>query len=312
MRGGATAVAYDQKGAQESHSVAGAREALDAIFKGAFPRSVVDFGCGNGSWLKASLDRGAEAVLGIDGAEIPSELMHVADEMVQRADLNLPLELGRRFELVLCLETAEHLKPASSGTIIDTLVRHGELILFSAAAPGQQGDGHINCRPPAFWQGLFNDRGFVCSDAVRWAIWHDPRIEPWYRQNLMIVTRDESCAGSEPRIALVLHPEVIDAEAYLQGNLEFIERGGLPLRCYLTMPVKALGSKLGRNLGRHFGINIRRVATLHPEVDSADALLRENLKFIEGGALPLGWYMITPAKALRSKLGRLLQRRSHR
>lgn len=309
MPGGAAVVAYDHKGDQESHSVAGARAALNAIFKGPFPRSVVDFGCGNGSWLKATLDRGAEEVVGVDGAEIPSELMHVPEEMVLRADLNLPVTLGRRFDLVLCLETAEHLKPASSGTIIDTLVGHGELILFSAAAPGQEGDGHINCRPPAFWQGLFNDRGFVCSDAVRWAIWHNPRIEPWYRQNLMIVTRDEARAGSEARIASVLHPDVIEPNAYLKGRLEFIERGTLPLRWYLTIPAKALSSKLGRNVERHWGIRTRRVAVLHPGLDSQDALW-ESLKFIEGGALPLRWYMVAPVKALRSKLGRIVPRRS--
>src|SRR5690348_7395490 len=123
--------------------------------------------------------------------------------MIRRADLNEPIELGRRFDLVLCLETAEHLKPESSETIVDTLVRHGDLILFSAAAPGQGGPGHINCRWPAFWQKLFNERGFTCSDAVRWTIWNDGRIEPWYRQNLMVVTRDEALAGNEARIGSV-------------------------------------------------------------------------------------------------------------
>ena len=107
-------------------------------------------------------------------------------EHVRQADLSRPLNLARRFDLVLCLEVAEHLEPASAATIIDTLTAHGDRILFSAAAPGQPGMHHVNCQWPDYWQRLFNARGFACDGAVRWEIWRNGRIEPWYRQNLMM------------------------------------------------------------------------------------------------------------------------------
>jgi len=239
-------VDYDHRTAQPLHSVDGAKEGLRTIFPAEFPRTVLDVGCGTGSWLRAALNLGAEEVLGIDGAEIPPGLLHVASENIRTADLGSPLDLGRRFDLVLCLETAEHLEPEQAGVLADSLVRHGDLILFSAAAPGQDGIHHVNLQWPSYWQKLFNDRGFACSDAVRWSIWENPRIEPWYRQNMMMVSRNEKLAGTEPRILPVLHPEVVAAWGRIWDDAKAIENGTLPLGWYAAVPFKAALAKVRR------------------------------------------------------------------
>ena len=127
----------------------GARDALRAIFPDEFPNSVLDVGCGSGSWLAAALELGAKDVVGVEGAKIDAELMRVDAGSVKRADLATPLDLGRKFELVLCLETAEHLEAAHASTLVDGLARHGNRILFSAAVPGQSGMGHVNCQWPS-------------------------------------------------------------------------------------------------------------------------------------------------------------------
>ena len=241
---------YDHSAAQHLHSVEGAHEALRTIFRSDVPRSVLDVGCGNGSWLKAALDLGAKEVVGVDGAEVSPTLLHVPADRIQTADLSERLDLGRRFDLVICLETAEHLEPQSAEVLIDTLVRHGDLILFSAAAPGQDGTHHVNLQWPSYWRQLFNDRGFACSDSVRWSIWENGRIEPWYRQNMMIVRRDEELAGTEPPILPVLHPEVIAAWGRIWDDARAIEKGNLPLRWYATGPFKAALAKLRRSLQR--------------------------------------------------------------
>jgi 2-polyprenyl-3-methyl-5-hydroxy-6-metoxy-1,4-benzoquinol methylase len=157
-------VAYDHELAAPFHSVSGAREALRLIFPDGMPRSVLDVGCGTGTWLSASLDEGASEVLGIDGGMLSPQQLYIPASQVRHADLNQPLKLGRLFDLVLCLETAEHLEPENAATIVETLTGHGDRILFSAAAPGQQGMHHVNCRWPVYWQQLFNDLGFACSD----------------------------------------------------------------------------------------------------------------------------------------------------
>ena len=245
------AVEYDHQAARELHSVEGAREALRVLFREEFPKSVLDVGCGIGTWLRAALDLGAQDVVGIEGVDLPADELMVPKELIRRADLNQPVELGRTFDLVLCLETAEHLEPESAATIVDTLTRHGSRILFSAAVPGQPGMHHVNCQWPAYWQALFNERGFACSDAVRWILWNNKGVEAWYRQNLMLATRDEALAGKDPPIDAVIHPEMLlEAWDHLPEASAIIARGALPLGWYLTAPAKALLAKLGRSLRR--------------------------------------------------------------
>jgi hypothetical protein len=115
--------------------------------------------------------------------------------------------LDRRFDLVLCLEVAEHLEGAQAEILIDSLVCHSDVVLFSGAAPGQPGQHHVNCQWPEYWQHLFNTRGYVCSDRIRWTIWNDSRVEPWYRQNIFVASLNPTAAGKEPRILPVRHPE---------------------------------------------------------------------------------------------------------
>lgn len=204
-----TAVDYDYDLNRGLHTVRGAAEALRSFFPDHFPRSVLDVGCGMGTWLRACLDRGVTDLIGIEVSEIRNELLVVPKQIIQRADLRLPTDLGRKFELVICLETAEHLEPEKAETLFDTLTKHGDHILFSAAAPGQGGPNHVNCQWPDYWQAMFNARGYVCSDDCRWRIWQNAWIEPWYRQNMMTVTRDPARAGAEPRIEPVIHPDLL-------------------------------------------------------------------------------------------------------
>lgn len=238
-------VDYDHRATEGIHTVEGAREALRIIFPDEFPRSVLDVGCGSGTWLRAALERGAAEVLGVEGAEVPQDMMRVPHDLITHADLNQPFNLHRRFELVMCLETAEHLEPESAETLVESLVRHGDTILFSAAIPGQPGIHHVNCQWPSYWQRLFNGHGFVCSDAVRWLIWDNGRIEPWYRQNLMIAKRDAASAGTESRIVPVAHPDLAGA-LFFEEHVSAIEAGALPWRWYLAAPYKAAAAKLQR------------------------------------------------------------------
>ncbi len=245
-------VEYDHEVHAEAHSVEGAREALRTLFDGRMPNSVLDVGCGTGTWLKAALELGASEVLGVEGADLPAELLAVPKNRVLQGNLSEPLDLARRFDLVLCLEVAEHLDAGSAGTLVDSLVAHGDRILFSAAAPGQPGTHHVNRQWPDYWQRLFNARGSVCNDSVRWTIWQNDQIEPWYRQNLITAEKDEVRAGNEPRIAPVLHPEMIEQAAwqFLDANADAIERGVLPWRWYPSALVKAFAAKVGRRFLR--------------------------------------------------------------
>ena len=164
-------MSVDYHHATNVHSLKGARAALPLLLARAHAGSLLDVGCGTGTWMKAALDFGIADVFGIDGVQVPADQLHVPAEKIARQELSRPWNLGRRFDAVICLEVAEHLDRECAPGLIDSLARHADLVYFSAACPGQEGQHHVNCQWPAYWQQLFNARGFSCSDEPRWELW---------------------------------------------------------------------------------------------------------------------------------------------
>jgi SAM-dependent methyltransferase len=150
------------------------------------PSSVVDFGCGEGIWLHRFADAGAAAVLGIDGSWARPRLQIPAHEFVE-ADLALRFPaLGRRFDLAVCLEVAEHLPASRAPALVAALVAAAPTVLFSAAIPGQDGTNHVNCQWPAYWAELFGDHGYRAVDCLRRQVWNSSEVAFYYQQNLLL------------------------------------------------------------------------------------------------------------------------------
>ncbi|WP_162877238.1 glycosyltransferase [Mycobacterium persicum] len=178
---------YDGQAAGSSASAMVMVPMLAALTR---PSSVLDVGCGVGGWVATWLDNGVDAI-GVDGDYVPrAQLCIPADRFIDH-NLTTPLDLGRRFDLVTCLEVAEHLRPEAAETLVDSLCRHGDVIVFSAAVPGQGGTGHINERWPSFWAALFATHGYRPYDLLRGRLWWDTRCEWWYRQNVLVYATDE-------------------------------------------------------------------------------------------------------------------------
>jgi hypothetical protein len=240
---------YDHS--QNSHGTEGPLTAFKLIIGNKSPSSLLDVGCGIGTWVSSAIRYGVTDVFGVDGVNIPSHNLLFPAENFRAVDLTSPLNLGRRFDMVLCLEVAEHIDSKFSGTLIDSLVQHSDTILFSAACPGQSGQHHINCRWPSWWQNHFNDRGFKCDDTIRWSIWNDSVIEPWYRQNIFLATKDPTTAGKEQRIRSAIHPDLlpsISENYHLSKIQEKFETGLLPKQWYTKKPILGILRKLKRKL----------------------------------------------------------------
>ncbi len=171
------------------------------------PASVLDVGCGVGTWL-AEWDRaGVSDVLGIDGDYVDRTSLELPVDRFAPVDLQQSFSLGRKFDLVQTLEVAEHLDEAYADTFVESLVRHGETILFSAAIPGQGGTHHVNEQWPSYWAEKFARVGYTAYDIIRPQIWTDPQILVWYRQNILIFARGRVFEGAETRLDRV-HPEM--------------------------------------------------------------------------------------------------------
>jgi SAM-dependent methyltransferase len=162
--------------------------------------SVLDLGCGRGVWLARWVAHGVGDILGIDGPYVDVDKLHVPSSAFLARDLGHPLALDRQFDLVQSLEVAEHLEATAADQFVDNLVRHGNLILFSAAVPGQGGEFHVNEQPWEYWRAKFAARGFELFDFVRPIITDDRTIFFWYRHNILLYAHRSIIASLPPAI----------------------------------------------------------------------------------------------------------------
>ena len=142
----------------------------------------IDIGCGTGEWVLAAIEYLGGEALGVDlHAPNPTEIPRLYADISNGIDCT-------GWHLAICLETAEHL-PESSAELLVAGLAKADLVLFSAATPGQPGIDHINCRPQAYWHDLFRQHGFTPTFiGGRF----DERVEDFYRRNLYIYERGES------------------------------------------------------------------------------------------------------------------------
>jgi SAM-dependent methyltransferase len=170
------------------------------------PRSVVDAGCGTGSWLRVFRENGTEDVLGVEAAPIDGSVLEIAPDELRIASVVEDLELGRRFDLALCLEVAHYHPPDAAPKLVRNLCALAPAVLFSAAIPGQGGAGAKD-RPgqqwPDAWAALFEAHSYVCIDCVRPRIWDDDEVEVWYAQNTLLFA-ERTLVESRPALAAEL------------------------------------------------------------------------------------------------------------
>jgi len=239
-----------------SHSLRGPAVAFPLLLQAISPapRSLVDVGCGTGTWLRAAIDSGLADVTGMDGVPVPPHQLVVPHSRITLHDLTKPLALQRRYDVALCLEVAEHLDPDCAEVLVSSLTQAADIVVFSAACPQQPGQHHVNCRWPEYWQTLFNNRLYTCDDSIRWRLWEIQEIEPWYRQNMFIARYSPDEAGKEPRLMPVLHPDLAVAAAIVDEERRrwaaAIADGAMPLTWYLKTPATALVGKFFRFIGR--------------------------------------------------------------
>ncbi|MGB7710056.1 MAG: glycosyltransferase [Microcoleus sp.] len=155
------------------------------------PQSVVDVGCGTGSWLAAFQKWGISDCLGIDGDYVDRTLLEIPLNQFNSHDLKQPLQIERKFDLAISLEVAEHLPSICAENFVNSLTQLAPVILFSAAIPFQGGVEHVNEQWPQYWAYYFQKNGFVVIDCLRKKIWNNEKVEPWYAQNILVFVKQE-------------------------------------------------------------------------------------------------------------------------
>jgi len=189
-----------------------ARVVVPMVIELTHPLSVLDVGCGRGAWLSAFIANGIEQVVGLDGDYIPPSTLLFPADRFRPTNLSIRFEIPPdRFDLAICLEVAEHLPAANSRHLVRQLTSAASQVLFSAAPPGQEGGGHINCKPLSYWREIFEEFGFRMLDPFRPKLRDDRRVAWWYRQNMVMFASPDAMTAN-PALANWEVPPGLESE----------------------------------------------------------------------------------------------------
>ena len=220
---------------EDVHNLESPNIIVPQIIKLLNPGSVVDIGCGLGTFLKAFKQLGVSDVLGVDGSWVEKDLLYKNIQPVEflERDLEKEIQLKKKYDLVLSLEVAEHLSEKSADIFIQTLVNAGGNILFSAAIPNQGGQNHINEQWLTYWEAKFAKHNYIVHDVIRDLFWDNPKVFWWYKQNMVLVTpKDFQIKNVKKDISMrnIVHYELFEKKVM---ELENTFKGGRSPKFYI-------------------------------------------------------------------------------
>jgi len=184
------------------------------------PASLVDVGCGVGTWLAAAEKLGVGTLVGIEGPWVHTEQLKSPRIRLVTHDLEQPLPLRERFDLAMSVEVAEHVSQRRADALVGELCALSQVVLFGAAIPGQGGVNHINEEWQSVWAARFAARGYRVVDLLRPRFWTQREIPVHYRQNTLLYVHESRFGELEarhgaalpvPPIVDIAHPEVLNA-----------------------------------------------------------------------------------------------------
>jgi 2-polyprenyl-3-methyl-5-hydroxy-6-metoxy-1,4-benzoquinol methylase len=125
------------------------------------PLSIVDIGCATGFYLYPFT---CKAVAIDFDKEIKSNGNFKSLRNIDFYNIDLSKKIkhkdltDQRFDVGLCLEVAEHIDEKFEDIFVDNIASLCRTLIFSAAPPGQGGDGHINLKAKVHWLRHFERR----------------------------------------------------------------------------------------------------------------------------------------------------------
>jgi len=149
--------------------------------------------CSAVDWLSVLQEMGVKDIQGIDGSWVDQNMLVIPKDNFLEDDLTKAKKITRRFDLAVCLEVAEHLPRECANDFIRWLTELSDIVLFSAAIPFQGGVNHMNEAWHSYWIELFGANDYHLYDFIRARIWNDSQIPFWYRQNIILFVKTNSC-----------------------------------------------------------------------------------------------------------------------
>jgi hypothetical protein len=200
------------------------------------PNSVIDIGCGIGAWLSVWEKRGVKEIKGVDGAYVDKKQLLIDVNNFEDFNLEQGYKSNKRYDIVTCLEVAEHLPAKSAELFVESLCALSDVVLFSAAIPAQEGTMHINEQFHEYWGAIFAHKDCVAVDCLRPKIWNNTKIQWWYRQNIMFFVKESALANypklkelalsKGQKVMSLVHPEMLKEKIQKINYYESILHSG--------------------------------------------------------------------------------------
>ena len=208
MKPGAPPYTHDYYSAYADGSSRSASVVVPLVLSLLKVESVVDVGCGIGTWAAEFEAHGVSDVIGIDGDYVDRSQLLIGRERFFAHDLIKPLRLGRAFDLATCLEVGEHLPETRAKGLVADLTSLAPSVLFSAAVPGQGGTQHVNEQYLPYWIDLFQSHRYQAIDPIRPRILGNDLVEWFYQQNIvMFIAPNHPLLGKNfPKAQSFIHP----------------------------------------------------------------------------------------------------------
>lgn len=185
--------------------------------------SCLDIGCGIGLQT-ARLQELGWSVGGAEYSPFALEMMEPGVECMQFDLTQKPTDEGRKAKhaCVICTETAEHIPEQHALTIVDNVASNAsDVIVWSAAAPGQEWEGHINLQHPDYWLTRFRIHGWVLDEsrtAQLRSLMEVHRAQHWMgRQNFCVLVKK-----AKP-LHMTIVSTVLNGEKWIGKCLESVQ-----------------------------------------------------------------------------------------
>lgn len=159
--------------------------------------SLVDVGAGEGHYLKWLEDNRPEVkAIGLEGSPAVDRRMVTRMNPIIKIDLRTygqAFRIAERFDIALSLEVAEHIEEEYSDTFIDALCSLSDVVVMTAASPGQGGLMHVNEQLRSYWEKKFFARGYGRDEAeihlilgIVEARERGEYVTPWLQPNIVV------------------------------------------------------------------------------------------------------------------------------
>ena len=244
------------------------------------PATTLDAGCAKGFLVEQLLLCGVEA----EGVDISEHAIGEAPPEV-RAHLragSLLEPLGRRYDLITCVEVIEHLEPRDAELAIANLCAHTDDVLLSSTPDEYREATHVNVRPAEHWAELFARNGFVrdvdydASYISAWAVRFRRARDPWPR----------TVAAYERAVARLVAERHQRTELLLEQDQQLAERDAELERLRRRLETMAITPSQAQSeiqrLSRELSIVEAQLRDAHRHIETIEEFQRRRVDWLEG------------------------------